>query len=330
MRLLTSHDLRDRFSMHDVIEMVEKAYREEGLRQVVSSPRNQLRTPITHTFFNTLPALLPGLGVVGVSTYTGGNKGKPLPQKVSLLFSTEDGRLLAVLEADWISWMRTGATSGVATKYLARESANVAGIFGAGKQARSQLMALAVVRELQYTLVYSRTLENRHKFADQMSQQLNLEVRPVDRGEAILEEADIICTATNAHEPLFNGEQVRPGTHINAIGQHYPDRREVDTTSVIRSKIVVDDRARALQEDGELRIPLQEQQLTETDINTTLGDVVAGTKPGRQNEEEITLFTSGGIASEVLAVCAGVYQVAEAEYIGTKVDWSVDTDYWKQ
>lgn len=329
MRLLTSRDLLDRFTMADIVPMVERAYREEGFNRVVTSPRDQLRSKDTHTFFNTLPALMPGLGVVGVNTYTGGNKGLPLVQKVMLLFSTEDGRLLSVLEADWISWMRTGATSGVATKYLAQNEARCAGIFGTGKQARSQLMAVAAVRPIERALVYSPTLSHREQFAAEMSRQLGIAVQAVDTHEAILTEADVICTATTSRTPVFDGEQVRQGVLVNAIGQHYPDRREVDSALVTRSRIVVDDRKRALQEDGELVIPLQAGEFSENQIAASLGEVVAGLKPGRVGDE-ITLFTSGGIASEVLAVAAGVYQVAEQEGLGQEVDWQVDINYWKR
>lgn len=327
MRLLTSQDLVNRFTMADVVPMVEGAYREEGFNRVVTSPRDQLRSKDTHTFFNTLPALMPGLGVVGVNTYTGGNKGLPLVQKVILLFSTQDGRLLSVLEADWISWMRTGATSGVATKYLAQNDARCAGIFGTGKQARSQLMAVAAVRPIEQALVYSPTPSRREQYAVDMSKRLGFAVQAVDTPEAILAEADVICTATTSRTPVFDGERVRQGVLVNAIGQHYPDRREVDSALAARSRIVVDDRKRALQEDGELLIPLQTGELTETQIEATLGEVVTGLKPGRTGDE-ITLFTSGGIASEVLAVAAGVYEVAEQEGLGQEIDWQVDSGYW--
>ena len=320
MRLLHSRDLNRRFTMLDVIEMVEAAYREEGLNRVIASPRDQLRAPETQTFFNSLPALMPGLGVTGINTYTGGNKSLPLVQKVILLFSTVDGRLLAVLEADWLSWMRTGATSGVATKYLAREDARVVGIFGAGKQARSQLMAVTAVRPIERALVFSPTPERRQKYAATMSQELNIEVTAVDQPEAILPEADVICTATTSHVPLFVGNQVRPGTHINAIGQHYPQKREVDSQLVARSHVIVDDTARAWQEDGELLLPLQEDVIDKEHIYGTLGEIVVGEKVGRTGDE-ITLFSSGGIASEVLAVAAGVYQVAEEERLGVEIEW---------
>ena len=328
MRLLTSRDLTNRFTMADIVPMVERAYREEGLNRVVTSPRDQLRSRDTHTFFNTLPALMPGLGIVGVNTYTGGNKALPLVQKVILLFNTEDGRLLSVLEADWISWMRTGATSGVASKYLAQDDTRCAGIFGAGKQARSQLMAVAAMRAIERALVYSPTLSRREQYAAEMSQRLGIVVEAVDSPKAILAEADVICTATNSQTPVFTGEQVRQGVLVNAIGQHYPDRREVDSTLVTRSRIVVDDRKRALQEDGELLIPLQEGVLSEDQIEATLGEIVAGLKPGRMGDE-VTLFTSGGIASEVLAVAAGVYEVAEQEGLGQEVNWQVEANYWK-
>lgn len=315
--------------MADVIHMVEAAYEQEGRGQVASTPRVQLRARQTQTFFNVLPGLMPAAQVTGLNAYTGGNKGLPLVQKVMLLFSTLDGRLLAVLEADWISWMRTGASSGVATKYLARQNVRCAGVFGAGKQARSQLLAVAAVRPIERTLVYSRTTEGRESFAREMSGRLDIDVQAVDSPEAILAAADVICTATTSRTPVFEGRKVRPGTHVNAIGQHYPDRREVDSELVLRSKVVVDHRQRALQEDGELLIPMREEGLFEAEhIYASLGEVVAG-KKAAPTGDEITLFTSGGIASEVLAVAAGVYRVAEQDDWGVEVNWDVEPDYWK-
>jgi ornithine cyclodeaminase/alanine dehydrogenase-like protein (mu-crystallin family) len=326
MRFLTSHDLAPHFSMDDIIEMVESAYREEGLGRVTSKSRTQLRSDGTHTFMNCSPAIMPALGVTGVSTYTGGNKGKPLVQKVILLYSTEDGRLLSVLEADWISWMRTGATSGVATKYLAQPDASVIGIFGAGKQARSQLMAMSAVRPIERALVYSPTVDRRERFVAEMTERLGISVQTVDSPDAILDEVEIICTATTSHTPVFDGHRVLAGTHVNAIGQHYPDRREVDSILLNRSRLVVDDRSRALQEDGELLIPMQRGQWDDSQIHATLGEVVAGQRSGRTGDE-ISLFTSGGIASEILAVAAGVYSVAEDENLGIQIDWQVNDTY---
>ena len=325
MKFLSSRALINQFSMVDVITMVETAYREEGHGKVVSSPRNQLRSSETHTFFNVLPSLLPSLGVVGLNAYTGGNKGAALMQKIILLFSTDDGRLLAVLEGDWISWMRTGASSGVATKYLAADDASRAGIFGSGKQARSQLLAVSEVRELTQVLVYSPTEKHREDFASEMSEELGLNVYAVDDADAILNQSDIICTATTSHVPVFDGRHVGPGVHINVIGQHYPERREVDTSLVARGRIVVDDRDRAWQEDGELLIPLSEAAIDVEHVNASLGEVVAGKKPGRLGDE-ITLFLSGGIASEVLAVAAGIYYVAEEKGLGQQIDWTGPID----
>ena len=327
-RLLSSRDMLARFTMSDVIPMVEAAYTQESQCQVLSIPRLQLRSSQTQTFLNVLPALMPGMQVTGLNAYTGGNKGLGLVQKVILLFSTVDGRLLAMMEADWISWMRTGASSGVATKYLARQDAHCAGIFGAGKQARSQLMALTAVRPIERALVYSRTAERRELYAREMSKRLNIDVRAVESPEAVLREADVICTATSSPTPVFEGQFVRQGTHINAIGQHYPDRREVDSELVLRSRVVVDHRQRALQEDGEILIPLRDGLFDEEHIFASLGEIVGGTKVARTGDE-ITLFTSGGLAGEVLSVANGVYGVAQQEGWGLEVDWDVETEYWK-
>ncbi len=255
-----------------------------------------------------------------VFAYTGGNKGKPLPQKLAALFDPHDGGLRCLIESDYLSWVRTGATSGVATRHLARPESSVVGILGAGKQARSQLLAIAAVRPIERAVVYSLRHERREAFAAEMTERCGFPVVAVDDAAAVLEAADIVCTATNSPGPVLDGTRLRPGTHVNAIGQHYPDRRELDTEAVVRSRIIVDDLGQALRDYGELLIPIAAGELGPDHVQASLGDVVCGTAAGRTSADDITVLLSGGIAAEYLAAAHAAWRLAEAAGLGTEVD----------
>jgi alanine dehydrogenase len=318
-RLITSQDLAERVTMAQVVSIVRESYRLDGLGRVTMEPRCNLTADGTPTSLKVMPAILPDLGAAGVYVYTGGNRRGHAVKKVALLFSTDDGRLMALVESDWLSWMRTGAGSAVATDALSRIDASRLGIIGSGRQARSQLMAVAEVRRLREVRVYSPNAEHRGRFAREMSDYVNLTVLPVSSSEEVVVNSDILCIATTSEVPVLDGRLVQPGTHINAIGSHSPDSREVDTALVARARIVVDSLDRALKEDGELLIPLREGAISRASISAELGEVVAGRKPGRENNDEVTLFSSGGLSAEYVALAAGIFALAEREGIGRQV-----------
>jgi alanine dehydrogenase len=310
---LDSEELERNVSWREVVDAVESAYRMIGLNQAVQVPRVQLRSGGTHTFLNVLPALSATLSVAAVHVYTGGNKGRPGVQKVTLLFGADDGRLRAIIESDWLSWARTGATGAVASRYLARPDAAVLGIIGTGRQAAAQLLAHLAARQLDKCYVYSRSADRREHFAHSMTDRVGIPVIALDDPDDVVRRSDIVCTATTSATPVISWSAVRPGTHINAIGQHYPDRREIDVATVRHSRVVVDDIHRALVEAGELRIP------NATDVDTSipllpLGQVVVGKVNGRLSVDQVTLFLSGGLGIEYLAV--GAYVLERARKLG--------------
>ncbi|MDR3032459.1 MAG: hypothetical protein LBV78_05020, partial [Kitasatospora sp.] len=249
VRILTSEVLAQAVPMADVVEMVDRGYRERADGALLEVPRAQLRADGFRTFFNVAPALAPALGWACVFAYTGGNRGRPVPQKIALVFSADDGGLRGLIECDWLSWARTGATGAVATRYLANPGPVTLGIFGSGRQARAQVAAISVTRELRKLVVYSRDAARRADFAAEVSRSLGVEVDSADRPEDVLEAADVISTATNSPTPVFDGAGLREGTHVNAIGQHYPDRRELDDPAITHSAVFVDNRQRALLEE---------------------------------------------------------------------------------
>jgi ornithine cyclodeaminase/alanine dehydrogenase-like protein (mu-crystallin family) len=320
--LLTSTDIRLLFDIRDFVEMVEESYKLLGLGSIRMLPRINLDSERTPGFLKLLPCTVQGLNVAGVYLYTVGNYQGV--EKLIVLFDEETGELKAIVEADRLSWMRTGASSAVATKYLAREDAHTIGIIGSGRQARSQLMAINVVREIKLVKVYSPNPDHCRQYCVEMMELLGIEVLPVNEPKEAVLESEIICTATASKTPVFDGSWVGKGTHINSIGAHYPSCREVDESTVGKSKVVVDSRERALKEEGELLIPIDKGLITKEHIYAELGDIVAGKIEGRINEEEITLFTSGGIASECIVLSARIYEKAVSHGIGQRLDMKRD------
>lgn len=225
-----------------------------------------------------------------------------------------------MMDGGYLTAMRTGAVSGVATKYLAREdNGQVAGIFGAGVQARTQLQAVAAVRSLGGALVYDPSTDAAASFIEELSGDLDLDIDRVASPAQLLEGADILCAATTSPSPLFDGKAVRPGTHINAIGSYTPTTRELDTAIVVRSKVVVDLREACLSEAGDLLIPLSERAIDVGHIHADLGDLVLERRPGRERSDEITLFKAVGLAIQDAAAAKLVYDRAVEAGVGTDV-----------
>ncbi len=319
VRVLTSRDLEANVSWLQIVEAVEAGYREAGTGRLTSRPRTYLTPSGTHTTLSVSPAASASLGI-GLFAYTGGNKGKRLPQKLAVLFDPADGGLACLIESDWLSWARTGASSAVASRHMARPDASIVGIIGSGKQARSQLLAIAASRPIERAYVYSIREERRRQYAVEMSAACGFPVVAVDDAATVLAGSDIVCTATTAREPVFDGRGLRPGTHVNAIGQHYPDRRELDTEAIRRAHVVVDDVDSALAEYGELTIPLAAGEIDVGHVRAGLADVVCGKVPGRPLPSAITVFLSGGIAAEYLAAAHAVWRIAERRGIGVEID----------
>jgi alanine dehydrogenase len=319
VRLVTSAELSEAVPLAEVVELVERGYAERAGGRLEAVPREQLRAEGARTFLNVSPALAPGLGWACVFAYTGGNKGLGVPQKVALLFRVATGGLEGIVECDWLSWARTGATGAVATRHLANPGPVTLGVFGSGKQAHAQVAAIGQVRELRRVVVYSRDPDRRAAFAAMVGGRYGVDAVAVDTPAAVLEAADVVSTATTSTTPVFDGAGLRPGTHVNAIGQHYPNRRELDARTVLDSEVFVDSLQRALLEEGELLIPMSEGLLDESHVRATLGEVICGQHPGRTSPEQTTVLLSGGTAEEYLAVAAGVLERAIEKGLGTTV-----------
>jgi alanine dehydrogenase len=230
-------------------------------------------------------------------------------QGVVALYDTENGRLLAIVDASAITGVRTAAVSGLATRFMANEDAGDLAILGSGTQARFHLDAMRAVRRIRRVRVWSRTLENARKFAEEHAERCGVPITAVASARDAASGADLICTATASHEAILEGAWLRPGAHVNAAGASVPDFRELDAAAVRAARIVVDLRESALNEADDLRVPLRDGVITEDHIVAELGDVVSGSIAGRTSNGEITMFKSQGLAIEDLAAAYEVYGI---------------------
>ena len=321
--ILTKSDLEKVLTMKDVIEVVETAF-SELVRGTATLP---LRTGLTLSeeagWMGVMPAYLEKTGSLSTKIVTVFEKNleKKLPTIMAtvMLNSTETGAPLAIMEGTFITAMRTGAVSGVATKYLAREDSKTAGVFGAGVQARTQLMAVCAMRNIERAFVCDKFEGRANVFATEMSENLNIPIE-TRKPEDVVRESNIIITATTAKTPIFDGNLVNPGTHLNLIGSFKPDVREVDEVVIKRSKIVVDQKSAALEEAGDIIIPLKAGIIVEEDIYAELGELVTGIKPGRTSDSEITLFKSVGLGIQDCATAWLAYVKAKEKGISKEVN----------
>jgi len=312
--LLTESDVEHLLTMELALEAVEEAFREQAEGRASNEPRRRLRVP--RGTLHVMSAAVLARGVLGFKAYTSFPSGVRF---LVLLYDVETGSLLALIEANRLGQMRTGAASGVATRYMARPDAHTLGIFGTGWQAQSQVQAICAVRPIRRVLAYSRTPERREAFCREMAAKLGIEIIPAERPEDVVATADILVTATTAREPVFDGRWVPEGVHINAIGGNAFLRREFDDEVIRRARtIVVDSKDQARIECGEFLHAIERGRLTWEAVHE-LKEVVAGRLIARPHPSDITLFKSLGIALEDVAVAARVFERARQEGFGQTI-----------
>ncbi|MCY4544196.1 MAG: ornithine cyclodeaminase family protein [Gemmatimonadetes bacterium] len=311
MLYIKEEEVRGLLSMDAAVRAVEEAFRGLGTGSAVNIPRSRVRLP-GHTL-HVMSGGIPELNLTGLKAYTTTRHGARF---LVLLFKADTGEPLAAIEADRLGQMRTGAASGVATKYMARDDAATVGVIGTGWQARSQLAAVCEVRKVTGVKAYGRDRTRREAYCSEMSEALGVPVRPVDSARACVEEVDVVITITSAARPVLEGAWLSPGAHVNAAGSNALVRSEIDAETVRRASVVtVDSREQARVECGDLLESVEKGHLQWDRIHE-LADVVAGHVPGRTDSDDITLFESQGLAVEDVAVAAVVYERAKAEGAG--------------
>jgi alanine dehydrogenase len=312
--LLTESDVEKLLDMPSTLKATESVLRAHAEGRATNRARRRVMLPTGGV--NYMAAAAPELGAMGLKAYSVARSGARF---YTMLFHPESGELLALIQSDRLGQLRTGAATGVATKYLAREDAKTLGLYGGGWQAESQLEAVAAVRDLERIIVHTRSEETRKAFAEKMGERIGREIETTHSPDEPAAQ-DIVVTATSAREPVLYGEWLRPGAHVNAVGSNFLFKSEVDREVVKRASFVcADSREELGLEAGDLMQPLETGLLLPEAVYE-LGQVVAGQVEGRKSPEDITLFSSQGLALEDMAAARVVYDRATERNVGQEID----------
>jgi ornithine cyclodeaminase len=324
IRILSKDDLQSTISMRDAIAAVRRAFGQLSAGRAQVPVRSRVETGHGVALF--MPAYLEEsreLAVKVVSVF-GANPtlGLPTISAMVVVLDAKTGQPKALLDGAWLTALRTGAASGVATDLLAARDAASVAVFGAGVQARSQIEAVCAVRYIHQVRIYAPSFFK----ADIIAQDLGglgsipSDIKPVNTPADAVRDAEIVVTATTSHTPVFNNKDLAVGAHINAVGSYKPEMQELSAETVRRAKVIVDSREACLAEAGDLIIPLREGLITESHIYAELGEIVNGVKPGRESPREVTLFKSVGNAVQDAAVASLALRAAEEKGLGKVVE----------
>jgi len=313
--LLREKDVTELLDMQTAMDAVEEVLRDQAEGAATNRPR--YRVAMASSQLHVMAAGDGRLNICGLKAYTASRKGARF---LVLLYDAESGDMLAMIEADRLGQMRTGAASGIATKYMARQSADTLGVYGSGWQAESQMMAVCAARQIKSARIYSRELSHREAFARKMTSLLRCEVTPVGSAEEAARGCSIIVTATTAREPVLKGEWVEPGAHINAAGSNFLSKAEIDVEAIRRASVIaVDSIEQSRIEAGDLMHAIERGVINWESV-TELGRIIAGRERGRASERDVTLFKSNGIALEDIATGLRVYNLARERGIGESIE----------
>jgi len=314
--LLTEADVRQILTMPLALDAVEQSFRYLGDGSAVLHSRQRMHIP-GKSYLHYMAAGDAADGYMGLKIYTSSRQGLRF---LIPLFSAVTGDLLALVEGDFLGQMRTGAASGIATKFLANADASTVGIIGTGSQARTQLEAVVQVRKIARVNAYGRAPQRREEFAAQMTARIGVPVRAVSSTEETVRGADIVITATTSTEPVLFGSWLKPGAHINAIGANFPQKRELDDEAVSRASVIaVDSLEQSKMEAGDLIHAFGKDPGNWSRAHE-LAQIIVGKVQGRTNSAQVTLFKSNGIAIEDIVVAGRLYKIAREKSLGKEVE----------
>ncbi|MEW5909341.1 MAG: ornithine cyclodeaminase family protein [Thermodesulfobacteriota bacterium] len=316
IRVLSGKEIRESLPMKEAIEAMGKAFGQLSKKQAAVPLRGRLETDAGVTLL--MPAYLKKsreFGVKVVSVYENNSSlGFPVVSAVVLVLDPDTGFPKALMDGSTLTAIRTGAGGGLAAKLLSRKESRVVAIFGAGVQARAQLEGVRAVRSISEVRIISRTRKSAVRLAEEIKSWLNppIVILP-ERAKDAVSGADIVVTATTSPEPLFDGNDLSPGSHVTGVGSFMPTMREVDETTVRRSYVVADSREACLAEAGDIIIP-------HAHIHAEIGEIVNGDKPGRISPDQITFFKSVGVAVQDASAASAALSNAEQKGIGSLLD----------
>ena len=328
MLLLSEQQIRSIYTMKDAINDVESAVLDYSKEKIINPHRTVLNFPDQKASSLYMPSSMESAGKMAVKVVTifpnNPSQGRKTTQGIIVLSDTNTGEHLACLNASYLTRLRTGAVSGIATKYLAKESAAAVAVIGCGAMAEEQLRAVLEVRDIRKILLYNRTRERAEIFAEKVKENnpaYNGSIYVLDNADDAVSGAEIVICSTRSETPVFTGEVLENGTHINGVGSYLPHMQEVDEETLFKcSKIVVDTLEGVKDEAGDFIIPAKKGVWSFSNICGEIGDLAAGKIKGREDDDEITFFKSVGIAYFDLAVAAAAYEKARMAGIGVTVE----------
>jgi alanine dehydrogenase len=324
MLLLSESEVQRLIDLDELIAALGQAHIQYSTGRAVMPVRLVVPLPQVQGRITSMPGYLDQDQALGmkVVTYFQDNHKQGLPAILAtvMLFSHETGKIIAAMDGTYITTIRTACASALATRCLANRETAVLGIIGAGVQARAHIRALGCVRKLSRIKIYSPSGSSGEKIRAEFENEISIPIDVVPSAEQAVRDADLVLTVSTAKEPVLRSEWLKPGAHINAVGSHRPDLREIDGATLSRSLVVVDARAAIMAECGDVLLALKENSFGEAGIHAEIGEVLAGTKEGRSSAAEITLYKSVGIAIQDVATAQLVYRKALERQVGTHVE----------
>jgi ornithine cyclodeaminase/alanine dehydrogenase-like protein (mu-crystallin family) len=308
---LTEDDVRDVIDMDTSINVIEQAFQALAEGKAENVPRRRSKAP--GIMLHMMSATAEYLGLVGFKVYTTTIPGARFHVGLS---DVKTGEMVALIEANYLGQLRTGAASGVATEFMARPDSRIVGLLGSGLQARTQLKAVCTVRQIERVEVYSRNAERCVRFAEEMTEYCLAKVVPVHSPDAAAAEKDIVICATSSKTPVFDGRVLEPGTHLNVVGSNHLGKAEIDVATVQQADHIVCDSVEACKLEAGDFVEALEQGVTDWRLMHDLADVVTGRQTGRATPEDVTLFKSVGLAIEDVALAAKILERARAQGLG--------------
>lgn len=327
-KLLSRSDVAGVLKMRDCINIMYQAFEDLATGRVVMPQRTPIAVECHGGLALFMPAYLKGMGAIGAKTVTV-YKENPSKHKMPtilgtlLLLDEKTGKPLALMDAGYLTGMRTGAVAGLATRVLARPDSRVHAMIGTGGMATAQAWAIDCAREITKLVLYSNDApEKRKAFAHSLMEIIGCEIVQAESAQEAVEQADIVTLITSSGEPIVKGEWFKAGAHINAMGSHAPAMRELDPLTLTRSKVICDLVEACKAEAGDFIIPVRDGEWSWDKVHGSLGDVVAKKIPGRESEEEITLFKSVGLAIQDISSAFHVFKKATELGVGSDFDFS--------
>lgn len=325
--ILSRKDVQEAVTMPQAIDTVKQAFISLARNEVILPLRTQVPVKEFEGITLFMPAYLPkikSLGAKIVSVFPQNLKyDKPTIHAFVIICDAKTGQPAAIMDGTFLTALRTGAASGIATDLLARKQAKIAAIIGAGIQGRTQLEAVCCVRKIQRVLVYDKNNRAAETFSEEMQSRgfpIPRDISVAPSSEKAIAEADVICTATTSTVPVFEDVHLKPGVHINGVGSYTPQMQEIPEKTIARAKVVVDSLAASLEEAGDLIIPIEKGLIDQTHIRGEIGQVALGSLSVRETDDDITFFKSVGLAIQDVAVAELALRNAESLQLGTDFD----------